>query len=131
MSGGYRDAATATCPACAIALTPVQQRLVCESCHHLLIPRAELDEALFEVGGQGVELVEGAARAEGCPRCASPLVTCRVRVTGVPAKLLRSHTVELGEVAACREHGVWLSQDALATMLATVGRATSSRGSRM
>lgn len=131
MTAPYRSTGDApACPTCNVALTAVQARLVCEQCHRLLIPRGEFDEALFEVGGQAVELVESAERSRACPRCATAFVTCLVRVTGIPAKLFRSHTIELGEVAACPEHGVWIGQDALATMFATLGEATSSRGRR-
>lgn len=130
MTAPYRSTESFECPTCKVALTAVGQRLVCEQCHHLLIPRGEFDEALFELGGQAVELVEGEPSSRTCPRCANAFVRCGVRVTGVPAKLLRSHTVELGEALACREHGVWIGQDALATMFVTLGEATSSRGSR-
>lgn len=106
-----------TCPACHAALREHASRLVCETCHGLLITEAEL-AATIEEQLRVEPMLELDVRAPGacaCPICASAMmhVQLRINVQG----LVVDPRVELDR---CHAHGLWCDDGDLATIFAAL-----------
>ncbi len=90
----FRDD-TSACPRCQRALSPQPggpTRLWCEHCRGVLVPTAEAEQLISELGRAPFSLPAGQPGDRQCPRCVAKLA--RFTLFGV-------------ELDRCIAHGVW------------------------
>jgi len=109
---------------CRAPLREFGERLVCDDCQAMLIGLDDFAAAVHELDGK----IEDPAEVEDlkpgdkpCPRCATPMSTCAVKI----GRLKLS-----GSYLHCAAHGVWMPQQTLTgvfarvSYLAHIGRAS-------
>jgi Zn-finger nucleic acid-binding protein len=131
----YRDPHQLVCPVCQVALRVERDRLYCDACGGMLIDIEDLVttiELLVEIEPE-VEFVMGAAGTRPCPRCASPMETCRlhvawfddahVKVAWDYDRVERGRTLRC-ELDRCSAHGVWFDRGELPDIIDRLRGAT-------
>lgn len=133
------------CPVCRVALRAERARLYCDACGGMLIEVDDLVmtiEQLVQIEPE-VQFVTGAVGTRPCPRCASPMVMCHLRVAWSDdlrpesywqsdsnwhyERLARGRTLR-SELDRCAAHGVWFDRDELPEIIDRLRVATRSAG---
>jgi hypothetical protein len=128
MTDPYRDHVY-RCPACAKD-TPLREfsgRLLCDSCQGMYVSRADLVQAIEELGGLDVELSYFSEKPgqRACPRCARAMMTCRLRLSfAVIEEQPKTHP----RLDRCDADGLWFDANELAEVFETVVHTTGGRG---
>jgi hypothetical protein len=115
------------CPRCpGAALRAYGDRLVCDECHGMMMGPVDFREACEDDAGAPltvafVDDALGDPEVRACPRCARPLLPCRVELGGdaYPTAMWR-----------CDGDGVWIDVDALVGLLAMIARKHGRAGHR-
>jgi len=126
MSGPYRDPEILVCPACEAGLRAfVRGRLCCDACGGVMLPLADLTNAIAEDVGRPPVLafVDLGRRARKCPRCNE--LMHESQLTAAVDELQERLEPQLDR---CIEHGVWFDADELAKVLEVVRRDLLPRG---
>src|SRR5690348_16477522 len=107
MTDPYRDHVF-RCPACAVE-TPLREfsgRLLCDACQGMYVTRADLKQAIEELGGLDVELQFYSVKPgeRPCPRCNRAMTTSRLRLSfAVIEEQPKTHP----RLDRCDADGVW------------------------
>ena len=119
MSDAYRTSGRA-CPTCGnSALREFGDRLVCDECSSMLLTSDDLAKSIHELDGLSgaVAFSHVSPSQKPCPRCQGAM-TSAVVVVG--------NTRIYGTSLHCEQHGVWISQGALAGAFALASRSNHS-----
>jgi len=120
MTDGVYRASSQHCPECRELLRDHDSRLVCDSCHGMLLSLEDLQASIHEIDGgdAAIEVRDRLATNTPCPRCGSALETCTLTIGDA--------LLGIG-VRWCARDGAWMPRDMLVAAYANAGRRKHRR----
>lgn len=116
MTEPYR-AGPHACPACNAVLRAFHGRLVCDTCHGVMMSLADVAAGIHDMTSidAGLSFAKEAVGTRMCPHCEQAMVRCQLRID-LEGKVEKPHV----ELDRCDAHGLWFDDAKLGAVLEKV-----------